>query len=127
MNTETKSVRFATISAYISGGVCGCLWWPQAKGGMPLNVNLRAEIERFSDSSRATFRDVLMHVLMDKGADFQSALFTADTVIRVERRAVDGPGKYRTHVWERPVSALRDCSDLIDEESHVCDFLSEAA
>jgi len=127
MQTQTTPERFRTIQASVIGGICGHMWWPQSKAGLPFRGDLRAQINRFSDSSRATFRDVLLHMLMEKGGDFQHSRFTADTLIRVQRERVEGRGRSSTHVREIALSELPDCADLVDEESFLTDFLGEAA
>jgi hypothetical protein len=116
-------MQYNTISAYVSGGICGKLWMPQVKGGMPFRADIRSTFNRFSkDGEPATFRDALLSVLMANGGDFQSATFTADTVLRIERVAHTSKGRM-LHVFERELSALRDCADLVDAESYVCDFM----
>lgn len=120
-----RAVKFYTTSAYISGAICGDMWMPQSKGAVFLRADVRAQLNRFSDKRGATFEDVVSHVLMERGGDFQNARFTADTVLRVERRAVDAPGKYRVHVFERDISQLPGCADWVDAESYMYDFDGE--
>ncbi len=113
---------FQTTAAYVSGAICGHMWMPASMAGIPVNLDIRRQIDRFSDPAGTTFRDVLLHMLMEHGGDFQDARFSADTVIRVERRAVDAPGKYRIHVWEREVAALSDLGDLVHADMCTGDF-----
>lgn len=115
---------YRTTAAYVSGGICGRMWMPECIGGRPHQFNVAARRDRFADHT-ATFRDILLHELMECGGDFQNARFTADTVIRIERRRVDGPGKYSVHVWEREVAKLRDCADLVDDEAYTGDFCGD--
>jgi hypothetical protein len=117
--------KFRTTAAYISGAICGRMYWPQVKGGKPHRVDVRPIINRFSESAGTTFRDILESDIAANGGDFQNARYTADTVLRIERRRVDGNGGYRVHVLERPLSALRDCSDYVDPDSNTVDFLDE--
>jgi hypothetical protein len=113
---------FRTTAAYLSGGLCGSIWWPTgAMCGKPLQAELRGIFSRFSEP--ASFRDAFLHLLMREGGDFQSASFTADTVIRIERRRVDGAGKYTMHVKEIELSKL--ASDLVNEDAYVGDFMGE--
>ena len=118
-------MQYRTQSAYLSGAICGAIWWPVgAKCGKPLNVNLDRVRHRFSDKSGLTFRDMLLHILSEEGGDFQGAEFTADTVIRVERVAMTPNGRM-IHVREREISELADLSDLVDANSYVCDFMGD--
>jgi hypothetical protein len=45
--------------------------------------------------------------------------------LRIERRAVDSPGKYRVHVFERELSQLLGCADYVDAESYSQDFMPD--
>lgn len=118
---------FKTTAAYVSGGICGEIWWPSgALCGTTISANLRGPwgiMDRFSEP--ASFRDALLHLLRDNGGDFQSAEFTEDTVIRVERREILSPGKYRVHVFERQIGQLKGCADLVREGAYTCDFMGE--
>lgn len=119
-------MAFRTTAAYLSGGMCGAIWWPTgAICGYPHRFNLRDRINRFSDPSGATFHDILLAELVEKGGDFQNAQFTADTVLRIERKCHDGPGKYRVHVWERKVAQLPDCTDLVNAEVYTSDIMGD--
>lgn len=115
-------MKFKTTCAYVSGGLCGRIWMPAVKAGKCFRGDVRAQIDRFSDSRGTKFRDVLLHMLMEHGGDFQAALFTADTVLRVERRWVESPGKYHVHVFERELAQLRDCADLVDPGTYTSDW-----
>jgi len=129
-NSETtkqpSAGSFKTTAAYLSGAVCGPIWWPVgALCGTPLRADMRGmwAYPRFDKGD--TLRDWLLSLLTHKSGDFQSAQFTADTVIRVERKAIDGAGKYRVHVKELRVGDLPDCDDLVNEDAYVGDFLGE--
>lgn len=117
-------MKYRTTAAYVSGAICGHTWMPDAMAGTPGNWNLRAQFDRFNDNG-ASMRDALLHILMEHGGDFRAACFTADTVIRVERRAVEAPGKYRVHVRERQISSLLELSDLADSEVYTCDVMGD--
>jgi hypothetical protein len=126
--TEEKAsetpVKYRTQSAYVSGYITGKMWMPACKSGIPINSDYRREASRFADDSRTTFRDVLSHLLMENGGDFQDSLFSADTVLRVERLAVKG--NYRKlHVFERAIAELHDCADLVDADTYGWDFNEE--
>ena len=86
-------------------------------------VDLRPEFARMSDP--ASFREVLLSILCERGGDFAGAGFTADTVIRIERRKVTAPGVYSVHIRERAIGELADCADLVHADSYVGDFMDE--
>ena len=117
--------HYNTTAAYISGGICGPIRWPHgAMAGRPLRKNLRGRwgiLDRFTEP--ASFREALLRLLCEEGGEFQCPRFTGDTVIRVERRRVDAPGKYSVHVKELALDRL-DCADLVDEKHHVGDFMA---
>ena len=115
-------MKYTTTAAYVSGAMCGNTWMPGSLAGYPHQFNIRARLARFSDAHGATFRDILLSELTEKGGDFQNARFAADTVIRVERRCVTAPGKYTVHVWEREVASLPDCADLVNTDAYSGDF-----
>lgn len=122
MHTQTK---FVTTAAYLSGGICGALWWPVGHTcGKPFRLDLRGPfgvMDRFTEP--ATFADALNHVLMREGGDFQNAQFTADTVIRIERRRQDAPGRYSVHVREIEVANIDP--DLVNDSAYTSDFFGE--
>lgn len=117
--------RYHTTAAYVSGAIVGRMWMPDVVAGIAHQFNVRDRIARFSDPSGATFRDILLSELTERGGDFQDARFSADTVIRVERRRVDGPGNYTVHVWEREVASLPDCDDLVHPDTFAGDFFGD--
>jgi hypothetical protein len=119
-------MKYQTISARIIGGMCGPIWWPAgAMCGKPVSDDLAARMARFSEP--ATFRDALLSLLNSEGGDFQHALFTVDTVILIERGAVERAGKngrYRTHT--REIEVARIAPDLVSEAHYSYDFNGEA-
>ena len=117
-------MNYKTTAAYISGAICGRIWLPAVDAGIPFRGDVRQQINRFSDPRSATFRDVLDHMLMEHGGDFQNPAFTSDTVLRVERRASTGAG-YQVRVFERKLSALRDCEDLVRPDTFAVDYCGE--
>jgi len=99
------------------------MWWPDAMAGRPFRKSLRGPwgiMDRFTEP--VSFRDALDHLLMAEGGDFQGAQFSNDTRITVIRRKITGPGKYELHVWERELSQLADCADLVNTEAYTGDF-----
>lgn len=111
--------RFRTISAYVSGAIAGPTWGGTV-GALPLQVSARVCFE----TSR-TFEGALAGLLNRSGGDFCDARFTADTVLRIERRRIDGAGRYTVHVFERPIAELRDCADHVWPDRYTGDFLAE--
>lgn len=103
-------MKYNTTALYLSGAVCGPIW-QGSFCGMPIQRNLRTRSP-----------GVLRAILKAQG-DFQHAQFTADTVIRIERRAVDGPGKYRVHV--RELELARIAPELVNDEAYTGDFCHE--
>lgn len=117
---------FRTTEAYISGAICGHMWMPAVMGGIPFRQNLRGHwgiLDRFTEP--VSFREAFDHVLMEKGGDFQDSKFTADTCVTIIRRRVTAPGKYELHVWERELSALKDCADLVNADAYTGDFMGD--
>lgn len=111
--------RFKTTAAYISGGICGTMWMPEAKAGFPYRQDLRGPWGCYQKGD--SFEDIARSVILNKGGDFRDARFTADTVIRIERTRIDAPGRYDTHVVEIPMPSSwtdADCytSDICGEE-----------
>lgn len=121
-------MSYRTTAAYLSGGICGPIWWPAgALCGKPLRFDLRG-YGGFTEPGE-TFRAILLSLLTREGGDFQHAQFTGDTVVRVERREErrDAPRGYTVHVWEREVAELPDCADLVNADAFVGDFMGEDA
>jgi hypothetical protein len=117
---------FKTTEAYISGGICGDLWWPQTLAGKPIRKPLRGPwgiMDRFTEP--VSFADALQSLLMEDGGDFQNARFTSDTRITIVRKRFDGNGRYSLHVWDREITAIRDCADLVNVDAFTGDFLGE--
>ena len=118
-------MQYRTTAAYLSGGICGHMWMPNAMAGKPLNKNARGAWGFFDRCSNpASFRDALSLLLMEEGGDFQDASFTADTVFRIER-VKKLPKGYEVHVWEREIASLPDCADLVNTEAFVSDFMGD--
>jgi hypothetical protein len=92
---------------------------------MPLQANLRGRWAYPHFDKGDSFRSWLLSLLCHKAGDFQSAQFTEDTVIRIERHANDGPGKYRVHVKELPIASLPGCTDLIRASTFTSDFMGD--
>lgn len=114
----------AHVEAYLSGGICGPIWWPVGEiCGRPLRVNLRDKFKRFSEP--ASFRDVLESVLMHEGGDFQSAKFSADTEIVFLRKTRTGGTTHQIRTRVRELASLPGFSDLVDADHFTSDFFGD--
>ena len=115
--------QFQTTAAYVSGGICGSIWWPVGQCcGKTIQKDLRGHPWAIMNDG-GSFFDALDRLLMEEGGDFSGPRFTADTVIRIERRKHEAPGKYTMHVKEIEVARL--CSDLVDADHYTSDFFGE--
>jgi hypothetical protein len=103
--------KFKTTAAYISGAICGRMWMPAIMAEIPLKMNIRGTWGFFDKGD--TFSEALRSLLMRKGGHFQNSQFTADTVLRVERRRQTAKG-YEVHVWERELTAICGCAELVN-------------
>lgn len=122
----TSTSKFKTTEAFISGGICGHLWMPAVMAGKPMRHALRGPwgiMDGFTEP--VSFREALDHLLMREGGDFQDSAFTADTRITIIRKRSVGNGRYELHVWERELSQLRDCADLVHADAETCDFMGD--
>lgn len=111
-------MKYQTTAAYVSGAICGDLWMPQTLAGKPVKIDLEREMKRFN--SPATFRDVLLSILMEQGGDFLNAEFSEDSIIRIERTTDRRAGTYSVHVKEIPISRIEP--DLVREDVLASDF-----
>jgi len=112
---------FKTTAAYVSGGICGHLWMPAVLAGTTIHANLRGPFGFLEKGE--SLADGLSALLNRNGGDFQNAQFTSDTVLRIERRAIDSPGKYRIHVRELEIGKLAPA--LVRADSFVADFMGD--
>lgn len=116
----------AHTEAYLSGGICGPIWWPTgAMCGRPLRVDLHGKFRRFSEP--ASFRDVLESILMEHGGDFQSAKFTADTEIVLLRKIQTGNHQYQIRARVRELCENPEFTDLVNSMAFTSDFIGEEA
>ena len=116
-------MKFKTTAAYLSGAICGKLWMPSAMAGKPIQKQLRGAWGFFDKGD--TFKEALNSLLMKEGGDFQNAQFSADTVIRVERKTAGSAGRYEVHVREIEIAKLCDCGHLVNQEAFAGDFFNE--
>lgn len=111
--------KFRTTAVYLSGGICGHMWWPQSLAGFGVNKRLRGPFGLMGRSSgRESFEDTLSLFLMENGGDFQNAQFTSDTEIVIDRRRDDGNGKYTVHT--RTIPLADHFPDLVNAECDMC-------
>ena len=119
-------MNYQTTEAYLSGGICGHMWMPDAMAGKPLHKSARGVWGFYpADGQQWTFREALNRLLCNEGGDFQDARFTADTSFVVVRKTRNIGGKYQVHVWEREISALRECADLVNADAYTSDFFND--
>lgn len=113
-------MTYQTTSIRLTGALCGPIWWPVgAMCGKDIDIDL--ERERARMGGKASFRDLLLHVQMEHGGDFQGASFTAGTVIEVTR-AEWSEGRRRSHTRILDVATLPGCDDLTDADTYSYDF-----
>jgi hypothetical protein len=106
----------------LQGGLCGNIWWPNARCGKDISIDLSRKIGRFTD--KPTMRDLLLHVLMERGVDFQTARFTEDTEIVVTReKQSDNRRSTQSRYW--PITAFKSVSDLVEKDTFTADFCNE--
>lgn len=106
-------------NAYVSGAICGNLWWPQTLAGQTLNKSARGPWGFMSKGD--SFRDALLSLLMREGGDFRAAQFTADTVLRIEMRFPQSSYRWITRVKEYTLAQL-GCADLVNSETETFQF-----
>jgi hypothetical protein len=103
------------INTIVEGGICGQTWMPGAIVGMPCTFDAKRERARFSEP-KATFRQILLHYLTEKGGDFRNPRYTFDTCVCViSRTRVDGQLRQRVRTRNYRVADLPDCEDLVAE------------
>lgn len=98
---------------------------PNTKATLSITEDLHARFNRFSEKAGATFRDALLSTLNERGGDFQSAQFTADTTLTIKRVRTVKPNHYETRIKEIAISELPDCDDLVDQDCYSYDFDNE--
>lgn len=115
--------KFKTTAAYVSGAICGEIWWPVgALCGLPVQFDLDG-YGGFEKGACSTFADVLESYLRRNGGDFQNAMFSEDSEVVIERLLVEAPGRYKVHVRRIPVAKV--CPDLVRPDTFASDFFGE--
>lgn len=121
-------MKYVTVKSYLVGGICGHLWMPGIMNGKTISENLRQPIWGIypKEKDPLSFRDVLLSYLCKEGRDFQDAEFTEDSSIVVERvatiKAKKNGGFSASHVFQRKISELWDCQDLVNPDYLSSDF-----
>lgn len=102
----------------LHGGVTGAMWWPVGvAGGKSVRIDLTRE-EALMESP--TLRELLDHVLMRQGGDFQGATFTGDTFIEVTSRKAD---RRHTRSWD--ITSFPSVADMVSADVYLGDFMGE--
>lgn len=115
--------KYELESVRINGAICGHMWMPNSMGSSGYRqVDVENVLARFSDSSDATMRDVVLHTLMENGGDFQDARFAADTDIVITRVRRLGTMNHATHSRVIPLAKWADCADLVHADVYASDF-----
>lgn len=123
----STATQFQTTAAYLSGGICGSMWWPVGQlGGKPVNITLRGlHGGKWDRGDFDTFAECLDSILAEECGDFSGAQFTEDTIIRIERKALDGPYRYRVHVREIPLADVASLREYVRHNAYTGDFMGE--
>jgi hypothetical protein len=116
-------MKYTTSAAYLSGGICGAIWWPVgALCGKPIKKNLRGPWGIMPEKDNYSFEDMARQFILREGGDFQNPLFTNDTIIRIERKTATPQG-YQVRVKEILLSTV--APSWVDPEHETCEFSGE--
>ncbi len=109
--TNNDSVRIA-FQHEIRGALVGELWWPAgAEAWTPLAYDLTREDSRFTEP--ATLREHCLHLLAERGGDFQGGGEFGDCALLSTLTIHKGARVYRrTRVTE--LSRCKSVADLIN-------------
>jgi hypothetical protein len=123
---KARICAFTTTEAYVTGGICGSMWWPYGElGGTPFHARLRGPLNEWDRYDCDTFAECLGHLLIEKGGDFSGSQFTADTEVVIVRVAWDTPGHRRIHSRSFHVTKLPGCADLVNADVYTGDMLGD--
>ena len=108
----------------INGSICGHLWMPQVPAGYPAkSFDIERESARFT-SPPESLRDVALHILTERGGDFQDAAFSEDTLVIVTHNWKSGPVR-KSHSRHVRLADWANCQDLVHEGTDSSDFSGE--
>lgn len=108
------------VSLKFSGGITGTMWMPSCQGGIDVADDLDSRRSRMCGPGRVTLRGLMLHLIMERGGDFQNSMFTADSEIEV-CSLKNGRRRYRS--W--PITAFLSIADMVAEDVYMCDFYFE--
>lgn len=121
-------MRTVQLSSRLMGAMCGTIWMPAVEATVEVDSAVRGAFGFWPEGQGYTFREALLGYLTRHGGDFQNPNFTADTIIRLERRVWRGDGsRSRTVTREIYIHDLPDCDDLVNADIYTNDFSLEAA
>ena len=81
--------------------------------------------ERNPSCARARGGEQIEAALPALRGDFSGAQFTEDTIIRIERKALDGPYRYRVHVREIPLADVASLREYVRHNAYTGDFMGD--
>lgn len=102
------------------GALTGPIWWPSgAIAGRQIDVDLVSEAGRMDNP---TLRELLLHIVHERGGDFQGCDFTSDTeiVITRDRAQRTGFNTIRSRYW--PITAFKSVADMVKADTYAGDF-----
>jgi hypothetical protein len=110
--------KYSTSAAYISGALCGQMWGG-GLGSLDFKKDLRGPWGIIQKGENYSFEDVARQAILRHGGDFQDTQFTADTIIRIERKCKTALG-YSVHVKEIELSKV--APDFVNPDHFTFDF-----
>ena len=125
---ETVHRHPATISEdtdmniRISGAICGHMWMPSCKAGLPGDWSVTNKRARFTD--RASIAETVESILIENGGDFQDPAFTADSLLIFEYRRPTKTG-YVYGTRQLAMCDVPSLADHVDKEAYVSDFMND--
>ena len=102
------------IQATLYGNLIGTIWMLAAKCSKPVRVNLTSERDRLTPSRAGSLRHMVGQVCND--GDFQSAMLSADSFIRVEVSTYRKGGKARRVSRDIDLAQMPSIADYVSDE-----------
>lgn len=100
----------------LEGSLVGSIWMPAIEASKPFMVDLDRERHRFTE--RPSFRELLLHILMEEGGDFQNPSFGIDTTVTVTGCKTVGKKQVRTSKTYE-LTDFPSVNDLVDETAPI--------